>query len=59
MRSEIVFRAAEKIANKYKLCHTASKATRRLHVASRDTQGTINNAFLRIAAGSDVAIAAP
>jgi hypothetical protein len=58
MRSEIIFRAAEKIANKYKLCQTASKATRRLHVASRDTQGTINNAFLRIAAGSDMVIAA-
>jgi hypothetical protein len=57
MRSEIIFRAAEKVANKYKLCQTAAKATRLLHVACRDTQESINNAFVRIAAGSDVALA--
>jgi DNA-directed RNA polymerase subunit K/omega len=56
MRSEIIFRAAEKVANKYKLCQIASKATRQLHVASRDTQETINNAFVRIAAGSNMAL---
>ncbi len=54
MRSDIIFRAEEKIVNKYKLCQTAAKATRRLHVASRNTQETINNAFASIAAGPDV-----
>ncbi len=54
MRSDIIFRAEEKIVNKYKLCQTASKATRRLHVASRNTQETINNAFASIAAGPEV-----
>jgi hypothetical protein len=50
MRSEIIFRAKLNIENKYQLCQTAAKATRRLHISSRDTQQTINNAFSRIAA---------
>ena len=54
MRSEIIFRASEQVANKYKLCQTAAKATRQLHIASRNTQETINNAFARIAAGSEM-----
>jgi hypothetical protein len=53
MRSEAIFRAKEIIANKYKLCQTVSKATRMLHISSRDTQATINDAFARIAVGSD------
>ncbi len=53
MRSEIIFRAAEQVGNKYKLCQTASKATRRLHISSRNTQETINSAFARIAAGTE------
>lgn len=58
MRSEIIFRAAEQVDNKYKLCQTASKATRRLHIASRNTQETINSAFTRIAAGSEEPVVA-
>jgi hypothetical protein len=54
MRSELIFRAKETVANKYKLCQTASKATRRLHIASRNTPDTINNAFVRIADGFDI-----
>jgi hypothetical protein len=53
MRSEIIFRAKEMIDNKYQLCQTAAKATRRLHISSRNTQETINNAFTRIAADAD------
>jgi hypothetical protein len=53
MRSEIIFRAKEMIDNKYQLCQTASKATRRLHISSRNTQETINSAFTRIAEDSD------
>jgi hypothetical protein len=49
MRSELIFRAKETVANKYKLCQTASKATRRLHISSTNTTDTINSAFARIA----------
>jgi len=56
MRSEAIFRAKEIIANKYKLCQTVSKATRRLHISSRNTQETINNAFERIATGSEIPV---
>jgi hypothetical protein len=51
MRSEMIFRAKVNIENKYQLCQTAAKATRRLHVSSSDTQMTIHNAFVRIATG--------
>jgi hypothetical protein len=56
MRSEAIFRAKENIANKYKLCQTVSIATRRLHISSRNTQETINNAFERVASGSDLSV---
>jgi hypothetical protein len=56
MRSEAIFRAKENIANKYKLCETVSKSTRRLHISSRNTQETINNAFERVASGSDLPV---
>lgn len=49
MRSETIFRAKESIENKYQLCQTASKTTRMLHIASRNTQDTITNAFVKIA----------
>jgi len=58
MRSEAIFRAKETIENKYKLCQTVSKATRRLHISSRNTQETINSAFEKIAAGSDIPLTA-
>ena len=45
------------IDNKYRLCQTASKATRRLHISSQNTQETINNALVRIAADLDTPIA--
>jgi hypothetical protein len=57
VRSEIIFRAKEMIDNKYRLCQTASKATRRLHISSQNTQETINNALVRIAADLDTPIA--
>ena len=49
MRSEIIFRASEKVANKYKLCQTASKAARVFNVESKGTQESINSAFATIA----------
>lgn len=59
MRSEIIFRAEEKVVNKYKLCQTASRTTRQLHIASGNTQDTINSAFLNIAAGVDLPLTDP
>jgi hypothetical protein len=58
MRSELIFRARKTVGNKYRLCQTASKATRRLHIASGNTTDTINNAFSRIAEDLEVPIAA-
>jgi hypothetical protein len=52
MRSEEIFRAKEMIENKYNLCQTASKATRKLHIAPRSTQETISSAFANIARGA-------
>jgi hypothetical protein len=49
VRSELIFRAKQIVANKYKLCQTASKAARRLHVSSKNTTDAINSAFVRIA----------
>lgn len=57
MRSELIFRAKETVDNKYKLCQTASKATRRLHIASKNTTDTINSAFSRIAEDFDIPVA--
>jgi hypothetical protein len=52
MRSEVIFRASEAIDNKYKLCQTAAKATRRFHIGSQEMNRTINDAFVKIAAGA-------
>jgi hypothetical protein len=57
VRSELIFRARETVDNKYKLCQTASKATRRLHISAKNTTDTINDAFLRIAGGDDTSLA--
>jgi hypothetical protein len=48
MRSEIVFRAQEKVANRYRLCHATSKVSRCLHYYSATTQDAISDAFVRI-----------
>jgi hypothetical protein len=54
MRSEVIFRASEAIDNKYQLCQTVSKATRRLHIETQNMNQTINNAFMRIATDSNL-----
>ncbi len=51
MRSELIFRANETVDNKYRLCQTAAKATRSLHISAKNTTDTINDAFSRIASG--------
>ena len=57
MRSEAIFRAKKMIENKYSLCLTVSKATRRLHVSPRSTQETISSAFEKIALGAKLPVA--
>jgi len=52
MRSEAIFRAKKMIENKFSLCQTVSKATRRLHISPRSTQETISSAFDKVAEGS-------
>ena len=56
MRSEEIFRAKEMIDNKFSLCLTVSKATRRLHVSPRSTGETISSAFAKVAEGPDVPV---
>jgi hypothetical protein len=58
VRSELIFRARETVDNKYKLCQTASKATRSLHIAAKNTTDTINDAFSRIAGGDESSLTA-
>jgi hypothetical protein len=58
VRSELIFRASETVDNKYKLCQTASKATRRLHIAAKNTTDTINDAFSLIAGGDESSLIA-
>ena len=58
MRSELIFRAKETVDNKYRLCQTASKATRRLHIAAKNTTDTINDALSRIAGGDESSLLA-
>jgi len=53
VRSELIFRAKETVDNKYKLCQTTSKATRRLHIDAKNTTDTINDALSRIAGGAE------
>ena len=53
VRSELIFRARETVDNKYKLCQTTSKATRRLHIAAKNTTDTINYALSQIASGGE------
>ena len=53
VRSELIFRAREKVDNKYKLCQTTSKATRSLHIVAQNTTDTINDALSRIAGGDE------
>jgi hypothetical protein len=52
VRSEIVFRAQEKVANRYLLCQKAAKTTRRLHFASMNTTDAITDALVRMADGN-------
>ena len=56
MRSEAIFRAKEMIDNKFSLCLTVSKATRRLHISPRSTGETISSVFVKVAEGADLPV---
>lgn len=49
VRSELIFRAREKVDNKYQLCQTTAKSTRLLHLPTTSTTVTINDALTRLA----------
>lgn len=49
MRSELVFRAQEKVTSRYLLCQATAKTTRRIHFVSANTTDAINDAFVKIA----------
>jgi hypothetical protein len=54
MRSELVFRASDKVANRYLLCQATAKTTRCLHFASANTTDAITDAFVRMADSSSM-----
>jgi|GEM_PF-1702468 len=54
MRSEQVYRALVNIPNRFSLCQTTARATRRLHVLSTRTEDTTNLALDGISAGKYV-----
>jgi hypothetical protein len=56
MRSEAIFRAKKMIDNKFSLCLTVSKATRRLHISPRSTGETISSVFVKVAEGADLPV---
>lgn len=56
MRSEAIFRAKEMIENKFTLCLSVSKATRRTHISPRSTQETISSAFETIGSGAKLPV---
>jgi hypothetical protein len=49
LRSSLVYAASKEIPNRFQLCQTISKATRKLHLASMPTQSTINRVLLELA----------
>lgn len=51
MRSEKVFEAASRIPNRYSLCQTTARATRRMHVPSTRPQDTMNEVLSAIGNG--------
>ena len=54
MRSELVYEAGLKIANRFLLATTAMRATRKLHVSSTRTEDTVNRVLVEVANGTPV-----
>ena len=51
MRSNLVYRAAVKIENKFLLSTTVMQAVRKLHINSTRTEDTSNRVFIDVAEG--------
>ena len=51
MRSELVYSAGIKIANRFLLATVAIKAVRKLHISTTRTEDTTNVVFVDVAAG--------
>jgi hypothetical protein len=51
MRSELVYSAGIKIANRFLLATVAIKAVRKLHISTTRTEDTANVVFVDVAAG--------
>jgi len=51
MRSELVYSAGLKIANRFLLATVAIKAVRKLHISTTRTEDTANVVFVDVAAG--------
>lgn len=49
MRSSLVYAASKEIPNRFQLCQTISKATRKLHLPNMPTQSTINRVLVELA----------
>jgi hypothetical protein len=52
MRSKLVFAARQIVPNRFALCHTAAKGTRRFHISNSRIQDTMNGVLTRIAESS-------
>jgi hypothetical protein len=49
LRSSLVYAASKGIPNRFQLCQTVNKATRKLHLPSTSTESTINRVLLELA----------
>jgi len=59
MRSELVYRATDKVQNRFQLCQLASRSARSMNRSSVGMQFTINQAFEAIGAQSAPSIKIP
>ena len=59
MRSELVYRASDKVQNRFQLCQLASRSARSMNRSSVGMQLTINQAFEAIGAQSVPSIKKP
>jgi hypothetical protein len=57
LRSEVIYRASQNIANRYQLCKTVARAARLLHIAPGDMHKTINDVFIELSRTLPPAIA--
>ena len=59
MRSELVYSAGIKIANRFLLATVAIKAVRKLHISTTRTEDTANVVFVDVAAGRYTDVSMP